>query len=340
MPKTIKNIFYQKLTFEKMYEAYDRAKKNKTDRKEVMAFEYNLEFNLIKLINEIKNDTYYLGEYRCFKVYEPKERVIKALPFRDRVVHQWYVHEFLIPNIVPKFIYDSYACIKFKGTHRAMRRLKSFMYEARRKYGEFFVIKMDISKFFYNIDSKILFQIMTKYFKDKALLKLTSTLIFDAYEQVGIPIGNYTSQYFANIYLNELDYFIKHDLKLKYYLRFMDDFVIIVESKEIAKDVFQKIESFVNNNLKLKLNHKSRIYPSHMGIDFCGYRMFYTHTLVRNRSKNRMKKNIKRWNKSYQNGKLDIKKAEMSLNSWEAHIKHADSYNLHNKYISKIDFRN
>ncbi len=338
MSKTLRNKFLESLTFEKMYDAYERAKIGKTSKKEVLDFEYNLEINLVSLINELKNERYQLGKYRQFKVYEPKERIIKALPFRDRVIHQWYVYEFLIPYIVPKFIYDSYACIKGKGTHRAVERLKYFIDEAKKICGNFYIVKMDISKFFYNIDPNVLFEIMKKYISDKKLLNITSTLIFDEKNEIGIPIGNYTSQYFANIYLNELDQFVKHQLKIKYYLRYMDDFILLVPSKEIARDLYRKIELFVNQTLNLNLNPKSHIYPSAMGVDFCGYKVYYTHILVRNRSKRNMRKKIKKWNNLYRLGKLDRKEVEMSLNSWKSHIKHANSYNLYNKYMQKIKF--
>lgn len=337
MPKTIRNCFYQKLTFEKMYDAYLRARLNKSLRREVMEFEENLETNLVNLILEIKNGTYKLGKYRVFKVYEPKERVIKALPFRDRVVHQWYVHEFLLPYVVPKFIYDSYACLHGKGTHAAVRRLEKFMKECRRKYGNFYIVKMDIKKFFYTINPYILYSILKRYIKDKALLKLTELLIFDDVEKKGIPIGNYTSQYFANIYLNELDYFVKHKLKIKYYIRYMDDFVLLVKDKEEAISKFLKITNFLKEKLDLDINHKSKYYPSDMGVDFCGYRVFYTHKLIRNRSKRKIRSNIKKWKRLNKKGKLNLQNLESSFQSWKAHIKHANSYNLEKKYSNKID---
>ncbi|MDD3453681.1 MAG: reverse transcriptase domain-containing protein [Bacilli bacterium] len=338
MSKTVKNIYLKNLTFEKMYAAYIRAKKNKTAKKEVMEFEFNLEKNIIKLIKELKNNTYCTGKYREFKVYEPKERIIKSLPFRDRVVHQWYVYEFLIPYMVPKFIYDSYACLENKGTHKAIYKLEKYMKQAKNKYEDFYILKMDISKFFYNINQEILYFMIQKNFKDKYLLNLTSKLIFDSEDKIGIPIGNYTSQYFANIYLNELDQYIKNDLKIKYYLRFMDDFVLIVRNKEEAKKTFLIINNFIEKKLNLKLNHKSRYYPSSMGVDFCGYRVYFTHKLIRNRSKKQMNKNIKKWNYLYQNNKLNKIKVTRSLNSWIAHIRHANSYNLYTRYIEKIKF--
>jgi hypothetical protein len=212
------------------------------------------------------------------------------------------------------------------------------MKEAKKDYGDFFILKMDIKKFFYSINQSILFDIIKKYMCDKKLLELSSKLIFSDREKVGIPIGNYTSQYFANMYLNELDYYVKHKLKIKYYLRFMDDFIILVDNKETAKIVFKKVENFIKINLDLDLNHKSRYFPSSMGIDFCGYRVFQTHKLIRNSSKKRMRKRIKKWNKLYINGELDLYSVRCSLNSWTSHIKHANSYNLYNRYMNKISF--
>lgn len=225
MPKKISNCFYENLTFEKMYAAHLRARKHKTYKDEVIKFELNLENNITNLINNIKNKKYHLGKYYEFKVYEPKERIIKALPYVDRIVHQWYVEEFIKPYIVPKFIYTSFACISDRGTHKAVEQVQAYMRTFKRNYGDFWILKCDIRKYFYNIDPYILYNIMKKYIKDKALLEFTHLLIFDKNEsknQVGIPIGNYTSQFFANIYLNELDQYIKRILKIKYYVRYMD----------------------------------------------------------------------------------------------------------------------
>lgn len=322
-----------------MFKAFERAKQNKNFHYEVMKFEFNLEKNIINIIDNIKNNKYIIGKYREFTVYEPKERIIKALPFRDRVVHQWYVHEFLLPNIVPRFIYDSYACIKGKGTHNAVSRLELFMKSAKNNYGDYYVLKMDVKKFFYSIDPNVLLKIIKKYFDDKAFINLTEKLIFEKNVRLGIPIGNYTSQYFANIYLNELDQYVKHELKIKYYLRFMDDFVLLVESRELAKKLFFEIKNFLINNLNLELNHKSSYYPSALGVDFCGYKVFHTHRLVRKRSKKKMLERIKRWNFLYENDcELDLLAIRLSINSWKAHIKHANNYNLYKYYIGKINF--
>ncbi len=339
MPHKIRNCFYQKSTFEKMLEAHERAKQGKMTRYEVLNFELDLEPNIVNLVEKIKVDKYKIGNYRSFVIYEPKERVIKALPYVDRVVHQWYIEEFIKKYIVPKFIKDTYACICSRGTHKAVNSLQKYMRMAQRNYGKnYYILKMDIKKFFYNIDHEILFEIMSGYINDKKLLNFTKILIDSDGESIGIPIGNYTSQFFANIYLDKLDKFVKHDLKVRYFVRYMDDFVLLLKDKKTAKDIYNKIEIFLNNNLKLSLNSKSKYYPSSMGVNFCGYRIFETHRLIRNSSKKKIKKKVKLWNKLYEKESLDTKNFTLSFNSWLGHVKHSNSYSLERKIISKIKF--
>lgn len=220
MPKKIKNLFYKNLTFKKLLDAHYRARKNKAYKKDVTLFEMNLENNIINLLNSIKNNNYKMGKYYDFKVFEPKERTIHSLPYRDRVVHQWYVEEFIKPYIVPKFINSSFACIVDRGTHKANNYIQHQMQIFKRNYGDFWVLKCDIRRFFYNIDPNILYHILCKYIGDTYLKRFTKQLIYDGRDiigDVGIPIGNYTSQYFANIYLNELDQYVKRILKVKFY---------------------------------------------------------------------------------------------------------------------------
>lgn len=223
MPKKIKNCFDKNLTFKKLMEVHLRARKHKTYKNEVIKFEINLENNITNLLHNIQNNTYKVGKYFQFKIYEPKERIINALPYQDRIVHQWYVEEFIKPYIVPKFINTSFACLKNRGTHMAVDSVQNQLRIFKRNYGDFWILKCDIKKFFYSIDSCILFEIMKKYIADKKLLSFTHLLIFDnRTNKIGIPIGNYTSQFFANIYLNELDQFIKNNLHIKYLTRYMD----------------------------------------------------------------------------------------------------------------------
>ena len=340
MPKTIKNCFYSKLTFEKMLQAHFRAKKHKGRKDEIIKFEFNLENNLINLINSIRNHSYKLGNYFSFKIYEPKERIIKALPYKDRIVHQWYVEEFIKPYFIPQFINTSYACLTNRGTHKAVIEVQKNLRIYEQKYNNFWILKCDVKGFFYNIDQNILFSIVKKRISDKALLNFTKQLIFNnSFENnIGIPIGNLTSQYFANIYLNELDHYIKHSLQIKVYIRYMDDFILLTRTKEEAKILKLKIENFLLEKLHLELNYKSRYYPSSMGVNFCGYRIFSTHKLLRNNSKKKIKKKIKKWNHLYKLNKLNIPLAMQSINSWKGHISHCNSYNLERKILNKCDF--
>ena len=341
MPKKIKNCFRSALTFEKFLEAHSRAKAHKSYKNEVIKFELNLENNIINLINNIKNNTYHLGKYYNFIIYEPKERLIKALPYVDRIVHQWYVEEFIKPFIVPRFIDDSYACLTTKGTHKAVMSVQKQMRKFQRTNSSFWILKCDIQKFFYSIDPYILFEILKKYISDKELLDFSRLLIFDrrdSFDTVGIPIGNYTSQFFANIYMNELDQYVKRVLKVKFYTRYMDDFILLLPTKKDCIELKNKIEIFLNNNLHLRLNTKSRYYPNKMGVNFCGYRIFSTHKLLRTSSKKKIKKNIKQWNNLFLRNKLNANLALQSLNSWLGHASHCNSYKLQQKILNSCNF--
>lgn len=336
MSKTIKNSFYSKLTFDHLLNAHNRACIGKTTRPELLRFNIDLETNLHAILKNLKEGTYKLGKYRVFTIHEPKERIIKCLPYRDRVVQQWYIYEFIKPYIMNKFINTTCACIDKRGTHYAVRLTQKFMRIMKRKHNNYYILKLDVKKYFYNIDKDILYNIMCEYISDKKLLELTRIFIYDNEEKVGIPIGNYTSQYFANIYLDKLDKYIKEVLKVKYYVRYMDDFVIMAETKDECILLKEKINNYLKEKLHLELNSKSRYYPNKMGVNFCGYRIFETHILIRERSKKKIKKKIKEWNKLYKSNELDILHMRLSFGSWLGHAKHANSYNITNKYKNKI----
>ncbi len=339
MPKTIKNSFNNKLTFMNLYKAYLRARMNKPSRAEIFLYEIDLETNLTNLLNNLKKGTYKLGKYRSFTIYEPKKRLIKSLPFVDRIVHQWIVEEFIKPFFVPRFINTNCACIEGRGTHFAVFKVQEYMRKMKVISNDYYILKCDIKKYFYSIDKGILFNIIAKKIKDKKLLKLIEVLIYDDDNDVGIPIGNYTSQYFANIYLGELDNYIKYKLRIKYIVRYMDDFVILVKNKEEAKRYYGLIQQFLRDNLKLELNPKSNYYPSKMGVNFCGYRIFETHRILREKSKKKVKKKIKGWNKEFLKNKMLFNKIVLSWNSWLAHSSHANSYKLQKKLYNRIIFK-
>lgn len=319
MPKTIKKTFNKKLTFIKLIDAHNRAKIGKVNKKEIMLFEQDLETNIINILFELKSNTYKLGKYRSFIIYEPKERLIKSLPYKDRIVHQWYVYEFIKPYILPRLITDTFACIDKRGTHLCVKKTQEYMKKMSIKYNKYYILKCDVKKYFYNINKDILFNIMKKYIRDKKLLNLTKILIYDSEDPKGIPIGNYTSQYYANIYLNELDHYVKEELKIKYYLRYMDDFVIMLPTKEECKNILRNIKIFLLNTLKLELNNKSRYYPNKFGINFCGYIIHENYILLRDRSKKKIKKENR--NKTFM------------YKRYYGHLKHANCYNFLRKII-------
>lgn len=335
MCKTIKKCFDEKLTFQKFLEAHQRASKGKKNKKELIIYEMDLETNIINLINNIKNNKYKTSRYREFKVYEPKERVIKSLPYHDRVVHQWYIEEFIKPYFYPRFIRDTYACLDNRGTHKAVLQVQKYMRKIQKKYQRYFVLKCDIRKFFYSIDKDILINIINDRITDKKLIAFTKTILNDG-EKIGIPIGNYTSQYFANVYLNELDHYIKDILKIKYYVRYMDDFILLVETKQEARLLKEKINEYIVSKLHLQLNKKSKYFPNTLGIDFCGYRIYETHILLRKRFEKKVRKNVLMWKYLKNNGILNSSKMEMSWNSCKAHMKHSNSYNFLKKIEGQI----
>ena len=172
--------------------AHKRAKQSKMFKNEVLNFDLNLEVNIINLLNSLKNDTYLVGKYNSFKVYEPKERIIQSLPYKDRVVHQWYVEEFIKPYILPRFIHHTYACLPGKGTHAAACAIQKMMIEYKKINPDYYVLKCDIKKFFNSIDVNILFSILSKYISDKKLLEFTKKILYENRPfptSAGIPIG-------------------------------------------------------------------------------------------------------------------------------------------------------
>lgn len=311
--------------------AYNKARKCKRYRPEVLRFTRAKEEKIEKVRRDIKELTYEQGAYRYFKVYEPKERQIMALPFYDRVV-QHAVVNVLEPIFDRRFISHSYACRKGKGMHAASDTLYRWLYDWNKYHQEqpLYAIKADIHQYFRSINHEILKSEIRKTIKDKQALELIERMINgngDMPDGVGIPVGNLTSQLFANIYLNKLDQFVKHRLKAHYYIRYMDDFVILSPDINELRGWLREIEDFIHKELKLELNPKTTILCCNNGVDFVGYRHRPTHRKVRRDSVKRMKRKIRK----YITGKLTKEELQKSLQSWTGHAEHADSYNLRAK---------
>lgn len=311
------------VTLDKFIAAHKRASKSKGLRAEVLRFNVNMIGNLLKIMDIIKNEQYQPSDYRCFMVHDPKDRLILALPYADRIVHQWYIEEFIKPYYLPRFIPDSFACIPDRGSHRAVARAQEYMRKiSKENNGRYYILKMDISKFFNSIDPHVLYDILAKRMRDKKLRDLTYIIIFDGDNHPGLPIGNYVSQYFANIYLNELDQFCKNKLGIKYYVRYMDDFVAFSPDRATARLWYNEIDQFVQTYLKMKLNRKSRYYPGGNGLDFVGYVIYENFKLIRKRSKKKLQ-SILRY---YRSGQNDKAKFAERATAWYGHAQHADTW--------------
>lgn len=317
--------------------AYNKARKCKRYRKDVLQFTKDKEENLELVRSDIQGLTYEPSEYRYFKVYEPKERQIMALPFYDRVV-QHAINNILEPIFNQRFIFHSYACRKGKGMHGASDTLQKWLYEWQtfNQDQPLYAIKADIHHYFQSINHDVLKAEIRKVIKDAGALELTDRIIDhngQMQDGVGIPVGNLTSQLFANIYLNKLDQYIKHTLGVKYYIRYMDDFIILSPDIAQLRCWLADIERFLRDELKLELNPKTTILAAKNGIDFVGYKHRATHRKVRPDSIKRIKKTIRK----YERGHITKERLQKSIASWTGHAGHADSYNLQKKIIALAD---
>lgn len=319
-------------SFENLYDAYKKARSGKRDKAACAEFELRTLDNIAKLREELVNKTYKMQKYNTFLVHEPKERVVMASSFRDRIVQHSLCDNVFQKRILPHFIYDNYASQKGKGTHFGLRRLHKFMHQYYCNHGsEGWILKGDISKYFYSIDHDILKRQVQKLIQDKDILNLCN-LIIDSTEGKGLPIGNQTSQSFALLYLNDLDHLIKDKMGIKYYGRYMDDFYIIMPEKEKLKKMLEIVKQEVEK-LGLSLNPKTQIFPLKNGIDFLGFHSYLTESgkivkKIRRRSKNNAKRRLRKLLLMRKNGKISKEKVLQSYDCWMNHAKHGNTYHL------------
>ena len=333
MPKTIRNKYHKQLTYEKLMEAHNKSKRGKGFRKEIILFNLKQEEYIMWLYEKLKNKTYQHGGYTEFYVTEPKLRKIEKSRYIDRIVHRWVVDNFLEPAFVPQFISTSFACLKGKGMHRAAIYVQNTMKHCKRIWQNYYILKMDIAKYFDNINKNILLKILERKIKDKDLMWLIKKILFAQAREKGLEIGNYTSQMFANIYLNEVDQYIKHNLKIKYYCRYLDDSIVIVKTKKEAKEALEKIRTFLKENLELELNQKTQIFKSKQGVNFCGYKINEYRMKIRDKGKRKLKKKIKYLKYEIRNGNMTSKEAKKYLAGHMGYIKYANVNNLLEKLL-------
>jgi RNA-directed DNA polymerase len=349
-----------------VYRAYESCRRRKRNTAHALKFEMDLLSHLFDISASLKSGDYQPSRSVCFVVKDPKFREVFAADFRDRIVHHLLVPE-LERIFEPKFIFDSYACRKDKGTHAAVTRLRTFMNSVTRGgKREAWFIQMDIRSFFMSIDRRILFDLIQSHLKDEALLDLTQRIInhdctqdytfkgdksllyrvpdhkslFKAAAHLGLPIGNLTSQFFANVYLDRLDQYVKHQLKCPYYLRYMDDFILLDPDRNRLLSWKRQISDFLSDRLALSIKPDFMMNSVYRGADFLGYIVRPGYTLVRRRVVGNLKARLERyrhrvvrdgsiggrpfriWDLSYADEIREV------LSSYLGHFRHADSHGL------------
>jgi len=324
---------------ENFRKAYKKVRKGDNKyKKDAVIFHEDYMNNLEELRQSIINRTYEFGEYNRFLVHEPKERVINAPGFNDKLV-QMAIHNAIKKTYYKKFIYDSYSCIDEKGTHACAKKIQRNLKQAKWLWGEdATIIKIDISKFFYTIDRSVLKTIICKDLKCEYTVELLYKIIdsADTIDDLGLPLGNSFSQLGANIYMNRVDNYAKRKLGLQFYVRYADDIVVVVENKTKAKEILYCITDFIKANIKLDLNdRKTKIFPIKQGVNAIGYKIYHTHMLLRNESKKKLKRKIRAMPRLIKEGRMTILKAEQMLNSWKGHAEHANAEN----FIKSIEDR-
>lgn len=344
----IQNAWQVICSFEWLLYANMNARKGKRYRLEVMAFAAKLEDNLIVIQQGMIDGTYILGPYRKLWVYVPKKRLVMALAYPDRIV-QWSLYQYLMPIYDKLFIEDSYACRKNKGSHRAAARLQYWMRQVSRKPGPgWYCLKLDISKYFYRVDHEKLLAILGRRIKDPDMMVFIQGVVNSRAEpfglprgrtpqntppeewiyDVGMPIGNLTSQLFANIYLNELDQYCKHQLKIHHYVRYMDDIIILGPDKETLHRWKAAIEVFLLEALALDLNNKTSIRPVRQGVEFVGVRIWSTHMKLRKSTVGRIKREVRKISARYAAGALSREQFNRRVDSIRGLLKHTESASL------------
>lgn len=320
--KRINDLFDKIIDIDNLNLADSKARKGKTRSFGVMKHDKNREDNIRRLHEQLKNGTFKTSPYKIFKIYEPKEREIFRLPYYpDRIVHH-AIMNIMEPIWVSVFTADTYSCIKGRGIHGIVPKLKKAL-----KYNveeTKYCLKLDIKKFYPSIDHNILKKIIRKKIKDKRLLKLLDEIIDSA---PGVPIGNYLSQFFANLFLAYFDHWLKEVKKVKFYYRYTDDIVILYSNKEFLHNLLKEIQEYLSTlNLTVKKNYQ--VFPvDSRGIDFVGYVFYHTHTRLRKRTKVRFARLAAKANKRC----LSYKNYKMIMSSYRSWAKHCNSQNLLNK---------
>lgn len=332
------SIFGRILSLENLFAAWKEFKRGKGKKQEVQEFEFQLEDNIFQLHEELCAKTYRHGPYSSFYVRDPKLRHIHKAMVRDRLLHQ-AVFRVLYNVFDRQFIHDSYSCRFKKGTHAGVGRLKEFMRKASKNFRKpVYALKCDIKKFFFGVNHQILLRLVERAIDiDTQWIVKTIVKSFESEPSRGLPLGNVTSQLFANIYLNELDQFIKYALREKYYVRYCDDFIIVHESKSHLVGLVKPINTFLNDHLGLKLHpDKISVRKLSYGIDFLGYVALPDYAVIRIKTKKRVMKRIVLRKEELSRGLIGSEAFECSLQSYLGLLAHCNGYKLSRSILDII----
>lgn len=359
-----------KFSLDILYQAYLDCRKNKNTTLQARKFEFEREKNLLKLYSDITSGNYKIGKSICFVISEPKYREIWAGSFRDRIVHH-VIYNAIQERFLPKFILDTYSCIPSRGTLFGAKRAEKFAKSVTSNFSkEAYFLKMDIKNYFVSINKEILFNLVKKELdlKEEAwLLNLIEMVIFhDPRKNVfikspkwlldklprykslfyttnekGLPIGNLTSQFFSNVYLNEIDQFAKHKLKCKYYSRYVDDILVLSESPKYLNWVYHEINEFLMKNLKLELNHKKKnINKVKRGFDFVGHVIKPNQIHIRKKTINKCYLKIKNWKEKEEKTREELIEFRSQINSYLGMLRHSDGFQKRKKILEEIKSEN
>jgi retron-type reverse transcriptase len=346
--KTHKNLYAKICSFENLLLAARKAAAGKRFRPHVLAFFSDFEHNALQLLHELRAFTYQPGDYKAFFIYEPKKRLISAAPFRDRLVHHMLINV-IGPLFERRFIFDSYANRLGKGTHAAIRRLQQFMQQAK------YVLKIDLRQYFPSIDHEILKYEIRRVIADAETLWLINKIIDGSNPQLelnwyfpgddlftpsqrrrGLPIGNLTSQFFANVYLDPFDHFVKEKLRCRFYLRYVDDAAVLDASPEYLRSLLPRLQAHFND-FRLKLyREKCQIRPVQIGQRFLGQIVFPKYRLLTPENVRRFARRMRRFQKKYALRKIALPEIRQSLMSWLGHARQADTWALRRALMPKL----
>ena len=323
--KRIGNLYDKVISLENLHLADEKARKGKLKSYGVRVHDANREANLLALHETLKNGTFKTSKYHIFTIYEPKERFIYRLPYYpDRILHH-AIMNVLEPIWVSVFNKNTYSCIKNRGIHKCAKDVKQALKQD--PDGTRYCLKIDVRKFYPSIDHETLKMVVRRKIKDVRLLALLDEII-DSTD--GVPIGNYLSQYFANLFLAYFDHWLKEEKRVKYYWRYADDIVILAPNKDTLHELLHDIRAYLRNNLKLSVKRNYQVFPvDSRGIDFLGYVFYHSHTLLRKAIKQKLCRRVAKLNKRKNAPTKESYKQQIC--SWWGWCKYCDSINLMNK---------